>query len=64
MKLIILVVDKIHEGEITNITEFGLFVKINEDIDGLIHVNDLSWDGKVEDEIKKFKKGMKLRVRY
>ena len=54
-------VDKIHEGEITNITEFGLFVKINDDIDGLIHVNDLSWDGKVEDELKKFKKGMKVK---
>ena len=28
-------VDKIHEGEITNITEFGLFIKINEEIDQL-----------------------------
>ena len=45
-------VNKIHEGEITNITEFGIFVKINEDIDGLIHINDLSWDGKVEEELK------------
>ena len=32
----LLVVDKIHEGEISNITEFGLFVKINDDIDGSI----------------------------
>jgi len=54
-------VDKIHEGVITNITEFGLFVKINEDIDGLIHVNDLSWDGKIEEELKNFKKGMKVK---
>ena len=54
-------VDKIHEGEITNITEFGLFIKINEDVDGLIHVNDLSWDGKIEDELTKFKKGMKVK---
>ena len=57
----LLQVDKIHEGEITNITEFGLFIKINDDIDGLIHVNDLSWDGKAEDELKKFKKGMKVK---
>ena len=54
-------IDKIHEGEVTNITEFGLFVKINEDIDGLIHINDLSWDGKAEEELKKYKKGMKIK---
>ncbi len=57
----LLKVDQIHEGEITNITEFGLFVKINEHVDGLIHVNDLSWDGKIEDELKKFNKGMKVK---
>ncbi len=53
--------NKIHEGEITNITEFGIFVKINEDIDGLIHINDLSWDGKAEEELKKYSKGMKIK---
>ena len=50
-------VDSIHEGEITNITEFGLFVKVNEEIDGLIHLNDLSWNAAPEEEIKKYKKG-------
>ena len=46
--------DKVHEGN-TNITEFGLFVKINDDIDGLIHVNDYQvW--KVEDELKGLRK--------
>ena len=54
-------VDKIHEGEITNITEFGLFIKINEDVDGLIHVNDLSWENKAEEEIKKYQKGMTIK---
>ncbi len=54
-------IDKTHEGEITNITEFGIFVKINDDIDGLVHINDLSWDGKVEEELKKYKKGMKIK---
>ena len=47
----------IHEGEITNITEFGLFIKVNEEIDGLIHLNDLSWNEAPEEEIKKYKKG-------
>jgi len=50
-------VDSIHEGEITNITEFGLFVKVNEEIDGLIHLNDLSWNEAPEEEIKKYEKG-------
>ena len=54
-------IDKIHEGEITNITEFGIFVKVNENIDGLIHINDLSWDGKVEEELKKYNKGMNIK---
>ena len=54
-------IGKIHEGEITNITEFGIFVKIDEDIDGLIHINDLSWDGKIEGELNKYKKGMKIK---
>lgn len=54
-------VDSIHEGEITNITEFGLFVKINDDLDGLVHINDLSWTGSSEEEIKKFKKGTKIK---
>ena len=50
-------IDSIHEGEITNITEFGLFVKVNEEIDGLIHLNDLSWNEPPEEEVKKYQKG-------
>ncbi len=54
-------IDSIHEGEITNITEFGLFVKVNEEIDGLIHINDLSWDKPSEEEIKKYEKGTLIK---
>lgn len=54
-------VDSIHEGEITNITEFGLFVKVNEEIDGLIHLNDLSWNEDPEVEIKKYEKGALIK---
>ena len=32
------------EGEIRNITEFGLFIGITADIDGMVHMSDLSWD--------------------
>ena len=52
-----------HEGEIANITEFGLFIKLTEDVDGLIHINDLSWDQKPEEAVKKFKKGDKLKYK-
>ena len=54
-------VDKIHEGEITNITEFGLFIKINEEIDGLVHLNDLSWENTPEEENKKYQKGSMVK---
>jgi small subunit ribosomal protein S1 len=54
-------VDSIHEGEITSVTEFGLFVKVNEEIDGLIHLNDLSWNKTPEEEIKKYEKGALIK---
>ncbi|MAJ24278.1 MAG: 30S ribosomal protein S1 [Rickettsiales bacterium] len=54
-------VDTIHEGEITNITEFGLFIKVTDDVDGLVHINDLSWKNSVEEELKKYQKGMSVK---
>jgi len=45
------------EGEIKNITDFGLFVNIVGEIDGLVHANDISWDGKPEENVRNFKKG-------
>ncbi|MBF0247926.1 MAG: 30S ribosomal protein S1 [Alphaproteobacteria bacterium] len=45
------------EGEIKNITEFGLFIGLTEEIDGMVHLSDLSWDQSGEDAIKGFKKG-------
>lgn len=43
------------EGKIKNITDFGLFVELTEDLDGLIHLSDISWDDSGEEAIKKFK---------
>ena len=51
------------EGEIKNITEFGLFVGISDDIDGTVHMSDLSWDEPGEEAIKAYSKGMKVRAR-
>ena len=51
------------EGEIRNITEFGLFVAIGTEIDGMVHMSDLSWEDSGEDAIKEFKKGDMLKVK-
>jgi small subunit ribosomal protein S1 len=43
--------------KITNVTDFGIFVKIEKDVDGLVHVSDLSWTGDSREIIKNFKEG-------
>ncbi|RMF70855.1 MAG: S1 RNA-binding domain-containing protein, partial [Alphaproteobacteria bacterium] len=45
------------EGEVKNITEFGLFIGIEDGIDGMVHLSDLSWHEPGEEAIKKYKKG-------
>jgi small subunit ribosomal protein S1 len=45
------------EGEIKNITEFGLFVGLEHDIDGMVHLSDLDWQLSGEEAIAKYKKG-------
>ncbi|HEY6433652.1 MAG TPA: 30S ribosomal protein S1, partial [Acetobacteraceae bacterium] len=45
------------EGEIRNITEFGLFIGLSADIDGMIHMSDISWDEPGELAIAKYNKG-------
>lgn len=45
------------EGEVKNITEFGLFVGLDGDIDGMVHLSDISWDARGEDAIQDFRKG-------
>jgi small subunit ribosomal protein S1 len=45
------------EVEIKNITEFGLFVGLSNDIDGMIHLSDLNWEKSGEEALKDYKKG-------
>ena len=45
------------EGEVKNITEFGLFVGLEGDIDGMVHLSDLSWDTRGEEAIQNYRKG-------
>jgi small subunit ribosomal protein S1 len=51
------------EGEIRNITEFGLFIALSPDIDGMIHMSDLSWDEPGELAIAKFEKGQVVKAK-
>ncbi|MDG1153945.1 MAG: 30S ribosomal protein S1 [Alphaproteobacteria bacterium] len=45
------------ESDIKNVTEFGMFVGISEDIDGMVHMSDISWEKSGEEAIADFKKG-------
>ncbi len=51
------------EGEIRNITEFGLFVGLPGDIDGMVHFSDLSWEMSGEQAVKDYSKGDSVTVR-
>jgi small subunit ribosomal protein S1 len=51
------------EGEIKNITEFGLFVGLTEEIDGMVHLSDLDWNKPGEEAIKDYAKGQKVRAK-
>ncbi|MDJ0640483.1 MAG: 30S ribosomal protein S1 [Paracoccaceae bacterium] len=50
------------EGEVKNITEFGLFVGLENDIDGMVHLSDISWDQRGEDAIQDFRKGDEVKA--
>ena len=45
------------EGEVKNTTEFGLFVGLDGDVDGMVHLSDIDWKRSGEEAIKDFKKG-------
>ena len=52
------------DGVVSNYNEYALYVKLaNFDIDGFLHSNDLSYSGKPEEELNKYKKGDKLKVK-
>ncbi len=51
------------EGEIKNVTDFGIFVGLKGGIDGLVHLSDISWDGNGDEIIKNFKQGTILKTK-
>jgi small subunit ribosomal protein S1 len=55
-------VGSVVEGEVRNITEFGLFLGLPGDIDGMVHLSDLSWDQRGEEAIQNYRKGDVVRA--
>lgn len=51
------------EGEVKNITEFGLFVGLPGDIDGMVHMSDLDWNKSGEEAMQDYKKGDHVKVK-
>ena len=56
-------VGTIIEGRIKNITDFGLFIGIDEDIDGLVHISDISWTKKIKHPSELYKKGDEVQAK-
>lgn len=54
---------EILEGEIRNITEFGMFVALPGDLDGMVHMSDISWEQAGEEALKGFNKGDVVKVK-
>jgi len=53
--------DKI-KGLIKSITDFGVFIGLDGEIDGLVHLSDITWDDKGEEDLLQYKKGMEIET--
>jgi len=56
-------VGTIIKGEVRSVTEFGLFIGLDGDIDGMAHLSDLSWEKSGEDALKDYKKGDEVEAK-
>jgi len=50
------------EGKIKNVTDFGIFIGIDEGIDGLVHISDISWTQKIKHPVEVYKKGQLVKA--
>jgi small subunit ribosomal protein S1 len=50
------------EGKIKSITDFGIFIGLDGDIDGLVHLSDLSWNLPGEEAVRDYKKGQEVEA--
>jgi small subunit ribosomal protein S1 len=51
------------EGEVKNATEFGLFIGLDNDIDGMVHLSDIDWSASGEEAIARYKKGEMVKAK-
>jgi len=51
------------EGEVKNATEFGLFIGLDNDIDGMVHLSDIDWNTPGEEAMARYKKGDVVKAR-
>ncbi len=57
-------INDVFETEIVNVVDFGVFVKVHEEIDGMIHISDLSWDeNECAKKLSEYKKGDAVKVK-
>ena len=56
-------IGEVVEGEVKSITEFGLFIGLPGDMDGLVHLSDLDWNSSGEDIISSYKKGDTIKAK-
>jgi len=55
-------VGEVIQGPVRNITDFGLFIGLPGEIDGMVHLSDLSWDSSAEAELSKYSKGQMIQA--
>lgn len=56
-------IGEVIEGVVRNATEFGLFVGVTDQLDGMVHLSDISWKQRGEDAVKAYEKGQTIKVR-
>ena len=55
--------DDVVEGQVKSITEFGLFIGLDGDVDGMVHLSDLSWDEPGEAAVARYQKGDTVKAK-
>ena len=56
-------IDQIIKGDVKNITEFGIFIQLPYNLDGMVHLSDISWDKTGAEALKGFNKDQSLEVK-
>jgi small subunit ribosomal protein S1 len=56
-------VGSVIEGEVKNITEFGLFIGLTPELDGMVHLSDIAWDAQGEEALTRFNKGDMVKAK-